>query len=179
MIEVWKDVQGYEGYYQVSNLGRVKNLERKIPSGYCMRTIPERVLKNNVNEFGYLYVILYKDTKPKKHKIHRLVANAFIDNPESKRCVNHIDGNKQNNCVENLEWATHSENMKHASEKNLWVSWNKGKHYKGKEHSEETKKKISEKLKGNKHHTTSHSEETKLKISKAKKEYYKKLRKTQ
>ena len=158
MKEVWKDVPDYEGLYQVSNFGMVKRLQRKIPYGYGMRNIPEKVLKNNVNECGYLYVRLHKGAKSKNHKIHRLVAQAFIENPEHKRCVNHKDGNKQNNFVENLEWATHSENMKHAADNKLWVSWNLGKHY--------TRKKPM-------------SEETKIKISNAKKEYYKKIKKTQ
>lgn len=129
MQEIWKDVGGFEGLYQVSNLGRVKSLEKKIPYGYGLRTIPERILKNNVNEYGYLYVRLYKDAKGTKFKIHRLVALTFLENPKNKRCVNHKDGNKQNNCVENLEWVTHGENMQHAADNKLWTSWNLGKHY--------------------------------------------------
>lgn len=170
MKEVWKPIEGYEGLYEVSNLGRVKNLERRIPFGYGLRTIPERILKNNVNEFGYLYVRLYKDAKGKKHKIHRLVAQTFIENPENKKCVNHIDGNKQNNSVENLEWVTHSENMKHASDNKLWVSWNKGKHYTHDDWmSDEAKEKLRERMKGNKLHAKPHSKETKKKISETKK----------
>ena len=140
MQEVWIDVVGYEGLYQVSNLGRVKNLKRKVPYAKGMRTIPERILRNHINECGYVYVRLYKDAKGKNIKLHRIVAQAFIKNPENKRCVNHIDGNKQNNRAENLEWVTHSENMQHASDSGLWVSWNKGKHYKTKPRTEETKK---------------------------------------
>lgn len=133
MEEMWKDVEGYEGLYQVSNYGRVKNLERKIPYRFGLRTIPERILKNCENEYGYLYVRLCKETNSKKYKIHRLVANAFIENPDNKKCVNHKDGNKKNNCVDNLEWVTHSENMQHAADNKLWVSWNLGKRYTHKE----------------------------------------------
>jgi hypothetical protein len=134
--------------YQISNLGRVKSLEKEIPyrtyGVWKLRTIPERILKPHKNEYGYLYVPLAKDTVKKKHKLHRLVAKAFVDNPEGKRCVNHKDGNKENNNADNLEWVTHSENMKHAADNRLWVSWNKGKHPEGRPRSEETKKKISE-----------------------------------
>ena len=169
-MEIWKDVVGYEGLYKVSNSGNVKNLERKIPYRYGLRTIPERILKGNENERGYLYVVLYKNTKPQKHKIHRLVAQAFIENPENKKCINHIDGNKQNNSVDNLEWVTHSENMKHAADNKLWESWNKGKHYTHDNWmSDEAKKRLSERMKGNKLRAKPHSEETKKKISESKK----------
>jgi len=140
-MEIWKDVVGYEGYYQISNLGRVKSLKKRVPFETYgvrkLRTLPEKILKQHKNECGYMYVPLAKDTKKKKHKIHRLVAEAFLPNPEMKKCVNHKDGNKVNNCVSNLEWVTHSENMKHAAENGLWVSWNKGKHPEGKLRSEE------------------------------------------
>lgn len=170
MNEVWKDVAGYEGLYQVSNLGRVKNLKRKVPYAKGMRTIPERILQNHTNKYGYVYVRLYKDAKGKNIKLHRIVAQAFIENPENKRCVNHIDGNKENNRVENLEWVTHSENMQHASDNGLWVSWNRGKHYNHRDWlSKEAKEKLSERMKGNKFHAKPHSEETKRQISETKK----------
>jgi hypothetical protein len=169
MKEVWKDIVGFEGFYQVSNLGRVKSLEKKVPYGYGLRTIPERILKNNINQCGYCYVVLYKDTCKRKHKVHRLVAEAFIENPNNKKCVNHKDGNKQNNCVDNLEWVTHSENMQHASDSGLWESWNKGKHYKHRDWmSDEAKARLRERMKGNKLHSKPHSEETKKKISQTK-----------
>lgn len=132
MKEIWASVVGYEGLYEVSNLGRVKNLKRKVPFWRGMRTIPERILQNHINEYGYVYVRLYENAKGRNIKLHRIVAEAFIPNPTNKRCVNHIDGNKQNNTVENLEWVTHSENMQHASDNKLWISWNKGKCYKRK-----------------------------------------------
>ena len=119
MEEVWKDVKGYEGYYQVSNLGNIKSLERIIENsgthtGYYK--IKERILKprENKNRNGYYELSLRKDGKEKRFKVHRLVACAFIENPYNKPEVNHIDGNKSNNCVFNLEWATSKENKKHA-----------------------------------------------------------------
>lgn len=130
--EIWKDIKGYEGIYQISNLGRVKSLARKIPieawGKKRLRSIPERIMQlEQVN--GYFTLSLKKDGKRKHHKVHRLVAESFLENHEEKRCVNHIDGNKENNCVDNLEWVTHSENMIHASKTGLYVPWNKGRQY--------------------------------------------------
>lgn len=102
-MEVWKDIEGYEGLYQVSNLGRVKN----------SRT--GRILKFGKHKNGYLQVILCKNGKTKHYYIHRLVAKTFIPNPQNKPEVNHIDENKENNHVENLEWVTHNENMKYGT----------------------------------------------------------------
>lgn len=111
MNEQWKDVVGYEGYYQVSNRGRVKGLKYTLLVGCCFKTLPERILKPNKNKFGYYYVVLHKNRKPKTWKIHRLVALAFIPNPENKPCIDHIDTIRTNNNIENLRWCTHSENM--------------------------------------------------------------------
>lgn len=102
MQETWKDIKGYEGLYQVSNLGRVKGLKRN------------KILKPGKDKDGYLYVTLYNMYKLKGQKVHRLVAQTFILNPENKPQVNHIDGNKQNNIVNNLEWCTRLENIEHA-----------------------------------------------------------------
>lgn len=102
--EIWRDVIGYEGLYQVSNFGRVKSFKNnKI-----------KILKSNVGIGGYLRVVLCKDFDKKNRFVHVLVAKAFIPNPENKRQVNHIDGNKQNNRVDNLEWNTPAENIHHA-----------------------------------------------------------------
>ena len=117
--EIWKDILGYEGYYQVSNYGRVKSIKRNTKNQFkYFERIKEPYIGNN----GYLCVVLYKDNKSKHFSIHRLVANAFVDNPNNLPQVNHIDCNKKNNKVNNLEWVTASDNMKHAIKNNL-IKW--------------------------------------------------------
>lgn len=107
MSEIWKDIKGYEGFYQVSNLGRVKSLTRvcKHPLG-GNRKVNERIMKLDKNKWGYLRVQLHKDGKDNKFFVHRLVAQAFINNPEKMKFVNHKDEDPSNNHVENLEWCT-------------------------------------------------------------------------
>lgn len=105
MQEIWKDVKGYEGLYQVSNLGRVRSLDRVVKASYNSTMLKKgKILKQQKNENGYLYVFLTKDKKEKNCRVHRLVAEAFIPNPLKLPQVNHKDENKLNNCVENLEW---------------------------------------------------------------------------
>lgn len=105
--EQWKDIKGYEGFYQISNLGRVKRLGNLPP-------YKEHFLKLICNRQGYFYVCLCVENKRQAKTVHRLVAQAFIPNSKNKPCVNHIDGKKSNNKAENLEWCTHCENTKHA-----------------------------------------------------------------
>lgn len=102
MNEIWKDIKGYEGLYQVSNFGNVKSLSNNFSR-------KEKILKLN-NIKGYLFVDLYKNGKVKHYKVHRLVAEHFIPNPDNKPCIDHINTNKTDNRVENLRWTTHKEN---------------------------------------------------------------------
>ena len=114
-IEIWKDIKGYEGMYQVSNLGNIKSLERYKRNHSKLQKIEEKLLKLHINKTnGYVYVVLTKDTIEKNIRVHKLVAQAFIENSNNKPQINHIDGNKQNNRVDNLEWCTQSENELHA-----------------------------------------------------------------
>lgn len=113
MEEIWKDVVGYEGLYQVSSFGRVKSLRKTRELGIASRTFPEKILKPLPN-LKYFRVALSKGVGKFNHyMIHRLVAMAFLDNKESLPQVNHIDGSGSNNHVDNLEWCTSSQNILH------------------------------------------------------------------
>lgn len=115
MTEIWKPIEGFEGHYEVSNTGKIKSLERqRITKGGGTTLSPERLLKQKINKFGYCTVCLFKNAKRKYCMVHRLVAFAFIPNPENKPEINHKDGNKFNNSVHNLEWNTPLENKRHA-----------------------------------------------------------------
>lgn len=108
MTEIWHDIPGYEGEYQASNLGRIKSISRLIQRGINPYTSKEVILKQQTDRNGYRFVILHK----KLCLVHRLIGMAFLPNP--KETINHINGNKADNRIENLEWATRSENTRHA-----------------------------------------------------------------
>lgn len=114
-MERWKDIKNYEGYYQVSNFGTVKSLDRKeIISSGVLRTYKSKTLIAQEDGRGYLMVRLYKNGKGTTKRIHRLVAETFIENINGLEEINHIDGNKENNSTDNLEWSTRKENINHA-----------------------------------------------------------------
>jgi len=114
-MEIWKSVNGYEKLYQVSNMGRVKALEKILKNGRGYATRKEKILTPVKKENDYLFVVLSNESKIKKCLyIHRLVASAFIKNPENKPQVNHISGIKSDNTIGNLEWVTESENLYHS-----------------------------------------------------------------
>lgn len=113
-MEIWKDIQNYERIYQVSNLGRVRSLSREVKSGQKTLSLKDKIRKLNPNGNGYLNLLLHKEGIKKAYRVHRLVAEAFIPNPTNLPEVNHIDGDKLNNSVSNLEWCDKSHNEIHA-----------------------------------------------------------------
>lgn len=139
MKEIWKDIPNFEGLYQVSNLGNVKTLDKYVNSGIKNNSKVKRIGKilKQYNKGGYLQVSLRKNYKRYYFGIHRLVAMAFIPNPNNYPQVNHKDENKLNNCVENLEWCTAQYNCNYGNRnkkiynqtsfKKGHVPWNKGK----------------------------------------------------
>jgi len=111
-METWKDIKGFENVYQASNLGRIKSLSRKVKCRGGFRQTKDKILKLNCGrKTGYMYFDLgYRNAK----LVHRIIADVFIENIFKKPCVNHINGIKSDNRVENLEWVTYSENEKHS-----------------------------------------------------------------
>jgi hypothetical protein len=112
-MEKWKDIEGYEGLYQVNWNGEIKALSKVVEIGNGgKRYQPEKIMKVTRRGVGrdYLCIVLYKDKKPKMHSVHRLVATAFIQNVNNHPLVMHMDDNPSNNSVSNLKWGTHSQN---------------------------------------------------------------------
>lgn len=160
---IWKDIPEYEKLYQVSNYGTIKSLNYG-------NTKQEKLLKLQKNRDGYLYVVLYKNKHSKYFLVHRLVASAFLDNPNNLPIINHKDENKQNNHVSNLEYCTVQYNITYND-----VHIRRGEKYKGKNnwnygkhHTEETiqKMRIANGGENNGFYGKHHTEETKQRISK-------------
>lgn len=116
-MEKWANIAGYDGKYQISDRGEVRIVPK--PRKDADADVKYKTMKLQENHNGYLRVTLYRDGKEKTHRVNRLVADAFIPNPQEKPQVNHKDGNKHNNSVDNLEWATPAENIRHAMETGL------------------------------------------------------------
>lgn len=114
MVEMWRPVKGFESIYEISSLGRVRSLDRLVNKWNGQRTVVGKIKTPTKNKHGYLYVDLYKNGVKTRFTIHRLVAAAFIPPVAGKPLVNHIDGNKQNNILSNLEWVTNQENQQFA-----------------------------------------------------------------
>lgn len=107
IMEEWRDIEGYEGLYQISSEGRVKSLKRIARNNH---TVDSKIRKPKIDKDGYCCVSLWIDGVSKEYFIHRLVAQAFVSNPENKPCIDHINTDRTDNRVENLRWCTHKEN---------------------------------------------------------------------
>lgn len=116
MAEIWKNVNGYEGIYEVSDFGRIRTAKNKTTNSllHGERVWKQRVLKQKTDQNGYKRVSLWKNKREKTFLVHRLVAKSFIPLVDNKDCVNHLDGNPSNNYLTNLEWCDHTENLSHA-----------------------------------------------------------------
>lgn len=121
---VWKDIKGYEGLYKISNYGEVLRLKSYDSRNHLRNA---RILKQRLNEDGYLQLGLHKDGKEKKFLVHRLVAETFLSNPNNYLEVNHIDENKQNNSISNLEWCSRKYNVNYGNAQKKRVATRYGK----------------------------------------------------
>ena len=111
-MEEWRDIKGYEGYYQISNFGRVKSLSRDVGSNRCKK---ETIMKTSLDKDGYENLVLRKNGKQRHFRVNRLVAEAFLENPNNYPQVNHKDEDKTNNNVNNLEWCSAKYNVNYGS----------------------------------------------------------------
>lgn len=124
MDEIWKDIDGYNGVYQVSNFGRIRSngfkyVQRSSRGKLVEKYAQPKIMAQAYTVEGYLVVTLFKNGKPRQYKVHRLIAESFIPNPENKPVINHINGIKDDNRIENLEWCTVQENTQHAHDTGL------------------------------------------------------------
>lgn len=116
--EIWRPVVGYEGCYEISNLGNMRSLTRTVMRGGLLALIQGLPLRLKVNKSGYLYVNISKVSKSKTFVVHRIVAKAFLPNPQNLPVVNHVDFNVKNNAASNLEWCSVGDNVRHAIHNN-------------------------------------------------------------
>jgi|SRR5690554_810142 len=123
MKEIWKDIPGFEGYYQASSLGRIKSVKRSVERRNNHKNgiwvYKSKIIKPRLSTWGYYQVSLYTEHGRNQPFVHRIIAFTFIENPRNKPQVNHKNGIKTDNRIENLEWCTHSENNKHAYDAGL------------------------------------------------------------
>jgi len=122
-MEIWKEIEGYEGSYEVSSYGRVRSMDRTIIRSDGIKHLRKGILLSLTENKGYFYAKL----SGKRISVHRLVGNAFVLKEIGRDYINHIDGNKRNNISTNLEWVTHSENISHAYKSGLLISLKGGK----------------------------------------------------
>lgn len=126
MQEIWKDIEGYEGLYQISNTGKIKSLKRYKNNHNKKQLVKEKIRKQIISKTGYYTCMLYKNGNKKLLKVHRLIAQAFIPNPNNYPIINHINGNKLDNNILNLEWCDYSHNNKEAHRLDLIKNNTKG-----------------------------------------------------